>query len=244
MGKISEILDCLIQLKPDYKYIDELPTEAAKEGYKNNMRAQLDRDLRCKALQEVLLSKYRSYYSKLLDEGEADDILPLVKEINEDRKKKDEEQSNSAYQFITINPKPDVPLTEFKKVIEKASKKSFIKKCLYVIEQRGENMDELGKGFHAHFLINKGDYRPSHMRREFERSFKNISDISNPSCFNIRNCKKSDLKNRQNYMLELKSDPSKHLKQEYDKHFRKKFCIPEYYGEKFDEDIADFMAGL
>jgi len=217
-----------------------------KELYMTNLKREIDDELRAKALQECILNRYRAHYSKLLDDGDGDEVLPLMKEINEIKKKNDEETMKSDYCFITLSPDPkkNTPLGEFRKAVEKASKKSFIKKSLYVIEQRSSTEDNMGTGFHAHMLINKGDYRMSHMRREFARTFKDIIDTENYGAFNFKLCKKSDLGNRQNYMLGDKKDPEKQKKQIIDRLWREKLFITPFYGEKFDEDIALFAAGL
>jgi len=170
-----------------------------------------------------------------------------MKEINEKKNKDDE--SKSDFVFITVNPSPDVPLSDFRKAVDKSVKKTFIKKSLHVIEQRGETMEELGKGFHTHILIDKGDFRPSHLRREFARTFSKVCDTSNPHCFNINYCKIEDIPKRQNYILGSKKDVAKHKKQLMDKEFRKKFAIKEYYGELFssqqlEPDIGEIAAGL
>lgn len=241
MGKIDDALSFLAVKRMNISIYDKL-NETDKDIYMNKLKRDIDEDLKAKALQECILNRYRSYYNKLLDEGDADEVLPLMKEINEDKKKKDDETAKSDYVFITINPKPDAPLTEFRKNVEKSVSKTFIKKSLYVIEQRGESEMELGKGFHSHILLNKGDYRISHLRREFARTFSKVCDVDNPHCFNVSICKKADLAKRQNYMLGTKADESKHKKQLMDKVFRNKFAIKDYYGEDFNTDIAECLS--
>jgi len=243
MGKIDDALSFLAVRRMNIGIYDKLDADQ-KEIYMNTLKREIDDEMKAKALQECIMNRYRAHYNKLLDDGEADDILPIIKEFNEDKKKKDDESVKSDYIFITINPKPTAPMGEFIKNVEKSVKKSFIKKSLHVIEQRGEDMDNLGKGFHTHILLNKGDYRISHLRREFARTFKNVCDVDNPHCFNVSLCKKQDLAKRQNYMLGNKADESKHLKQKMDIEFRKKYFLQDYYGEKFDEDISLFLAGI
>jgi len=243
MGKIDDALSFLAVRRMNIGIYDKLDADQ-KEIYMNTLKREIDDEMKAKALQECIMNRYRAHYNKLLDDGEADDILPIIKEFNEDKKKKDDESVKSDYVFITINPKPTAPMGEFIKNVEKSVKKSFIKKSLHVIEQRAEDMENLGKGFHTHILLNKGDYRISHLRREFARTFKNVCDVDNPHCFNVSLCKKQDLAKRQNYMLGSKADESKHLKQKMDIEFRKKYFLQDYYGDKFDEDIALFAAGL
>lgn len=240
MGKVDDCLTALAIRK--MKFTNEM-TDEQRKAYLEKTKRDIDEELQIKALQECLLNRYRAHFNKLLDEGEADDILPIVKEYNEDQQKK-EEKIKSDYAFITINPHPQASLTEFKAALDKSVKKSFIKKSLFVIEQRAENMEELGKGFHAHMLIKKDDYRFSHLRREFASTFKKLCDTSNPSCLNISLCKKEDIKKRQNYMLDKKADELKHLKQKFDIEFRKKHFFKDYYGDKFDEDIGELISGI
>jgi len=245
MGKIEDALSFLAVKRMNLGVYDKLNADQ-KELYMTNLKREIDDELRAKALQECILNRYRAHYSKLLDDGDGDEVLPLMKEINEIKKKNDEETIKSDYCFITLSPDPkkNTPLGEFRKAVEKASKKSFIKKSLYVIEQRSSTEDNMGTGFHAHMLINKGDYRMSHMRREFARTFKDIIDTENYGAFNFKLCKKSDLGNRQNYMLGDKKDPEKQKKQIIDRLWREKLFITPFYGEVFDEDIALFAAGL
>jgi len=238
MGKVSDALTFLAIKRAKLDMLDMMD-DKQREEYINSLKKNIDDELRAKALQEVLLNKYRSYYSKLLDDGEDDEVLPLMKEINEEKRKKDEETVKSDYVFVTVNPRPEVPLTTFRKAVEKSAKKSFIKKSLHVLEQRGETMDTAGKGFHLHMLVNKGDYRMSHFRREFVSTFGKLCDTDNRKCFKIDICKKSDLKNRQNYMIGRKADESKWLKQDMDKVFREKYAIMDYYGELFDPEISE-----
>lgn len=243
MGKVDDALSFLAVKRMNLAFYDKMTPEQQK-SYMDKMKRDIDDELRAKALQECLMTRYRQYYNKLLDEGEDEELFPVVKELNEDRKKKDAETVKSEYSFIMINPHPQASLTEFKQTLDKAMKKTFIKKSLYVIEQRGESMEELGKGFHAHILINKGDHRFSHMSREFANTFKKLCDVSNPHCFNVSLCKPTDLYKRQNYMISRKSDATKWIKQDFDVIFRKERFLQPYYGELFDVDIGDVAAGL
>jgi len=246
MGKtIKEVLQLATFKKINFGIYNDLDTEE-QEIYRQKLIRDLDNDIQAKVLMECIQTRYRKHFNRMLDAVDTEDDLPLIKEINDYEKKKDEETTKSDYCFITISPDPakNVSLPEFKKAIEKASKKSFIKKSLYVIEQRSATEEEMGYGMHCHLLINKGDYRMSHMRREFARNFKDMVDTDNPGPFNFKLCKSKDLINRQTYMLGDKKDPLKQQKQKIDKLWRAKVNINEYYGEKFDEDIGELAAGL
>jgi len=237
MGKsIKDILQIATFKKINFGIYNDLNTDE-QEIYRNKLIRDLDNDIQAKVLMECIQQRYKQHFNRLLDEVDTETDLPLIKEINDYNKKKEEETFKSDYVFITVNPRPGVALNEFVKTVNKSVQKTFIKKSLHVIEQRSEDMEELGKGFHTHILLNKGDYRMSHLRREFARTFGKYCDVDNPHCFNVDFCKPSDIYKRQNYMLGTKKDPAKHKKQLMDIEFRKKFNFSDYYGKKFDEDI-------
>lgn len=135
--------------------------------------------------------------------------------------------------FITINPRPDVPLNEFIKTMDKFKSKVWIEDYIYVYEQRGTTEEESGKGFHAHILIWKPDSKKSHeVIRETKNTFKKVCSIENPSILNIKNCKDEDIEKRKNYMLgqkNIETDPTKQIKQEIDLLWRRRLKIDEYY---------------
>lgn len=189
----------------------------------------LDKAIRQKAFKEVLFIKYKSYYNTLIDAGEADDLLPILKELRENQDKK----FKSDFLFITINPYENFDFRKFIEIIEKSVKKPWIKKYMYVIEQRGETEDELGKGFHTHMLIDKGSFAFSTARREFLSSFKRVCDTSNFHCFNFAMSKEVDIPKRVKYMIGQKADENKWKKQEMDKVYRRVLGLKEFYGELF-----------
>ena len=147
--------------------------------------------------------------------------------------KKNLDQKFGNVLFITVNPRPDVDLETFHKSIRKYVSKCWIDNYIYVLEQRGTNETELGKGFHSHLLIYKTDNKKSHeIIRETKNTFKNVCSVDNPSILNIQNCKEADIEKRKNYMLGVKStdhDPSKQEKQRMDIIWRQNKQIEKYY---------------
>jgi hypothetical protein len=137
--------------------------------------------------------------------------------------------------FITINPRPDITLEEFRKSLIKFISKVWIEDYIYVMEQRGVTEEESGKGFHAHALIWKPDGKKSHeVIRETKNTFKNICSIDNPQILNIQNCKEEDINKRKNYMIglkDLKYDPTKQEKQNIDVGWRIRNNIEPYYAK-------------
>lgn len=132
--------------------------------------------------------------------------------------------------FITINPPPSYNLKDFLNTIQKTIKKNWIEGYLYVIEQRGENEEELGKGFHTHILIKLIDHkRRSQIDREIKNTWKKILDVDNYHILNIKYIDDDEQKRKQKYMLSLKSEEIKHLKQKYDIIFRQKNNLQKFY---------------
>lgn len=75
---------------------------------------------------------------------------PRLKEYAEYLKPK--QAKTGIAQFITINPKPGVPVHEFKETVEKYARSVMHGSVQWVYEQRGQHELELGKGMHAHIL--------------------------------------------------------------------------------------------
>lgn len=132
--------------------------------------------------------------------------------------------------FITVNPPPSYNLKDFLNTIQKTIKKNWIEGYLYVIEQRGEKEEEIGKGFHTHILIKLIDHkRKSQIDREIKNTWKNILDVDNYHILNIKYIDDDEQKRKQKYMLTQKSEEIKHLKQKYDIIFRQKENLQKFY---------------
>jgi len=181
------------------------------------------------AFRDVLTEMFKSYYREKINEGCFDHIQDVA-DMREYIDNKKSLKNTSNFLWITINPRDTVNLMQFIKVVEKSLKKSWILRHCAVIEQRSNCEEQMGLGFHAHIIIDKGDYRFSHARREFVSTFKKYCDVQNYHTFNFNYCFENDLKNRHNYILGQKKDPEKQKKQLIDVIFRKKYGIPPHYG--------------
>jgi hypothetical protein len=135
---------------------------------------------------------------------------------------------NKEWYFLTINPRPDITLQEFMKTIQKAVLKRWITYYIFVIEQRGENEEELGKGFHTHIIFNKG-IKHCKVVLEMANTFKKMCDTSNYHLFNLKNIGDEEKKRKIEYITGCKKDEQKHLKQQMDIIFRKRENLKSYY---------------
>lgn len=205
--------------------------EENRKIFMTNKRYFYDKKLRQDALKKVLSRRYERYMEQLIDNSNAEELLPTLKLIKEQEAKSDE-CLKSNYVFITISPK-FVGVMEFIRLIEKFVKLKAIRRYCYVIEQRysgepDEINKKLGDGLHTHIFLDKGDYKPSHLARDLKRVFANITcntDIS------YRWPK--DVEKTFNYIIGDKKDESKRLKQSQDKLFRELNDLRAFYGEIF-----------
>jgi len=189
---------------------------------------QLDTLFKKKALERVVVQFYTNHFNKLIMEEEFEKFLPLFKDIKADINKF-EEKTN--YIFINVNPAPNHALLYFQQVIEKSLKKVWIKDYCYVLEQRGETLLELGKGFHTHIIIEKTPEKPySQCIKELGRSFSKVCDTSNFHLYSGAIIKESDINKRREYILGVKNDTQKHLKQQMDIIWRKTEYLKTFYG--------------
>lgn len=144
--------------------------------------------------------------------------------------KQEEIKNKTKYIFLTINPNAQITLLEFIKTIEKMMTKSWITNYLYVIEQRGETLDELGKGFHFHLILEKPQAKSyQHMIRELSNTANKVCDTSNFHFFNIKNISEEEKERKIIYLTGIKADAAKHKKQEMDIIFRKNNNLLSYY---------------
>lgn len=194
-------------------------TKRAEEKYLINLH-QLKLRLQCEA--KVAPPMIQKQY---------DEVQQLIK-------LKIEQDDNTTYGYM-INCNPDeriIDLLKFKELCKKAMSKIWITDFVWVLEQRGETIDEIGKGFHFHALIKPTEgKRPSQVVREFTNSFKKATDTGQWNFFQIKYLKKDEFERKISYLVGWKSEKHKNLKQQYDVLWRKNNDIPKaYYSENFD----------
>lgn len=209
-------------------YISYCGKEEKEEFVKLQSNNSLDKIIKSCALEslkKVITNKFNLYWTDFLENEEVVKMYPIFKDIEIINNKKDKTE----FVFITVNPRPDVSLKIFMDTIQKAISKVWIERYIYVIEQRGENEEELGKGIHTHILLYKGKKKLSELHREMGNTFKKIVDTSNYALFNISGCKDEDIDKRKNYMLGIKNDENKHLKQKMDVIYRLRNNIETSY---------------
>lgn len=175
---------------------------------------EYSRDLReYEELRDKLYSKYQ-YDSKT---ERVYNVVNVVKKVY-------------THLFLTINPPPNLDLKDFIDKIYKTLSKNWIEGYLFVIEQRGENIEEIGKGFHTHILIKLlNNKKQSEINREIKNTWKKILDVDNYHILNLKYIDDAEQKRKQNYILGLKTEEHKHLKQKHDIIYRNNNNLKNYY---------------
>jgi len=144
--------------------------------------------------------------------------------------------------FYTLAPREDVSLKELLKVINKLVSKKWLNNGIWVIEQRGINDDEIGKGKHLHLLFKRNGKSLYEIDREFLSSVKNIImqlDKDRPDYkewlnkfHNFRQIKDEDVVKLKEYILgekDERNDKTKKIKQTFDKKYRILNNLKSYY---------------
>jgi len=192
--------------------------------------------------------KMSKIYNVLYKEGIIDnDINELEKQINS----KTSDKPSGKIFWITINPNPTIEFEEFKKVVEKQLRRSFVRCYIMAYEQRAslENGKPLGTGFHCHILMERTpDSEPANKIQKYIRAgFKNICDSNNNNILNFNNCPASYVDDKINYMINKNLDEDhkdKEQKQKYDKKFREKYQLQDLYIEGEGEIITKYQNSI
>lgn len=164
-------------------------------------------------------------------------VMKNVKLYEENNKKelKDQlaEKHCNKYIWITINPKPEIKLNQFIKLIKKITLKTCFTDYLAVLEQRGDTLATLGKGFHAHILFKRNlNYKPSKCIINLKNSLKKVvGNVNNQAQFNYKTIGTDFAKDKKKYIIgQNKTGENKDKKQEHDLIWRKKNYIGDYLG--------------
>jgi len=112
-----------------------------------------------------------------------DAYLMYLKSRNLKEGKKPSPKKINGWCLITINPDTTkISLERFISVMEKTFHRKMFKSATYVFEQRGEDADDLGRGYHCHAIVQLTEgSKPKDVRRDLVRSFVKCK---NPTCGN------------------------------------------------------------
>ena len=194
----------------------------------------LDKEMRISALKTVLRKKYIQYYNQLIETEAAEELFPTLKKIKELRDNQDA-ITNSDILFITISPaEGELKPLNFIKLLERYCSLKWVKQYIFVLEQRfngieNEKYKKLGDGLHAHILLDRSKYKMSHVKRDFARVFGTYTVNVDWSFRHVR-----DILKTQGYLIDLKNDEDKQLKQNHDVKFREQEGVKNFYGNLWE----------
>lgn len=161
--------------------------------------------------------------------------MKRVKEYEERLKSESKEavaeQHNNRYMFITVNPKDSVKFHDFRKKIEKLVNRQIFTGHMYVYEQRGKSADEAGKGFHSHILVERNlSYKPSKTKELIQNTMKDmVGSVKSPNLLNLQFVGSDFIKDKIEYMTDIKTGEDKDKKQEIDVIWRKQLELEPLY---------------
>lgn len=158
MVTYKELTDTQQKLSIDAAYVNEMSNNAKKR---------------------VLYNMYMKYHKQQLDEGKYDDLG----EVGIIRSQIKTDTRPMKLYWVTVNPKDDVTLETFIKRVEKYTQRKMVHAFNYAFEQRGKNMDEVGKGMHVHILIKSQD-KKAWFKRSTISSFTAI--VGNDQAIDIK----------------------------------------------------------
>ena len=143
--------------------------------------------------------------------------------------------------FVTIRPQPGTEFKDFYNKVVKAISKKWITEYTLVFEQKGENIETIGDGFHVHFVCNlPANKKHSKVRDEFYNTFKSMC---NKKCIDLSPIKDKRTEHVLKYMgydeetkdfiypntYDFKNHESKFRALPFDEKFREKNQLKNMY---------------
>lgn len=162
----------------------------------------INRQAMLAGFRKALTQRYASMFGTLMDEGVINHTNPVFTSMQAHCKAIDDAKANPFWWLVTVNPKPEISLSDFCKTIEKMVSKKWIHEYHYAFEQRGKTPEEMGKGFHVHCLIKRSpDKKRSDIFKEMRNTCKHLCDVEVLTFLNFRYVNtEADLKKMYKYL--------------------------------------------
>lgn len=146
----------------------------------------------------------------------------------------------STHVLITVNPKGDDLAELMKKLSAFTNIKWVLATYLFCVEQRSDGTTPVGKGIHAHILVQRPPtVAPSTIKREAQRLFAKLVD--NPTDGHVINFKFGDEKYAKNcykYITGCKVSEAKRAKCDVDRQWRLDNGLQPYYKNGSQTDLG------
>lgn len=161
----------------------------------------------------------------LATNGPALDELRLSEPMRLYVQSKSKTKRNNA--FVTINWKPGTSVDTAIRLLRNVFQKTWVDKYHYTFEQRGEHIEELGKGFHSHLLFIEVDKPKSQISREIYNTVKNY--VGNKLHVDVRMIPTDWIADKLEYMRGNKWDSDKEQKTKMDVLWRQQNHLETIY---------------
>jgi hypothetical protein len=213
-------------------YPNQLYETAPKidEPFIRQMARTIQEEEMVKGFRMAVRQSASKYFQDLLLHGEYDEILPAITQLRKHHRDVVGEK-NYPWWHLTVNVNYKVvPQAMAMKKLHKFLEKSFVKQYVYSIEQRGDTVDEMGKGLHFHILLEQTARDLSTFKTGVKNSFNKICDVSNREilCFKPKIDEQAFI-DCYRYINGVKVDEEKQQRIEIDKQFREKNNFQKIY---------------
>lgn len=191
-----------------------LTKEQIKEYYDSLLPSPLDKDessarVELEATESILRSKL-----------EIPPIYAIYKQLLYQSK-----PSKDKIFWITINPPSNIDVRKFINRVHSSTECPYMPNMRYTFEQRGETLDEMGKGLHVHILVDK---KPKYSPKNIINNLSSFFKLDKPS-IDVRVYPAHFRQDKIEYLSGNKDDKSKNLKLEIDKKFRAHYSLNTIY---------------
>jgi len=190
-------------------------------------------------LRDDIWAAKRRARMKLVEQCETTRIRKLIRagdfstipefEEYKDQFKDPVEKEESDYYFVTVNPQPNIELSELTKKVNKYSKRKIVNAAEWAYEQRSPDRITSGSGMHVHLIVKKQDgLRDLAFKQQTRATFADL--CKNPErAIDIRIIKPEWVKDKRSYLQDTKTGDGKELKQAVDKIWRYENNLNDYY---------------
>lgn len=195
------------------------------------------------AIEEIMKAQMKKNVKLKLMDNEYIKTQPFLQKLYNDNIKRME--AKKPFYFITISPKPDTDFLDFKSSVEDCINWIFMEEGMLSYEQRGDNEETRGTGFHVHILLSKSNIEPKRLFTRLVDKFKRFCEPQNGSythVINVKQKKRDFIQDKIDYITGKKNDDDKPNKVNQDVIWRREQGLEEFYS--FDCNTDKTVKGL
>ncbi len=194
-----------------------------------------------KAYADFIHKKIQGVMNIAFENGDINPLCDNILSARQSQTKTRAKNMGTLYLWLTISPdEKKTTLEKFVSKLHQVSQRKMIKEFYYVIEQRGKEENEIGKGYHAHMLLERSiDYRQDKFIKNLKNSFKTMTNTEDFHLFNFYFIPDEFYDDKIEYMLGTKTGEEKDLKQKIDVLFRQKYNLSTYYTNASTEKTSN-----